>query len=223
MRLLDVARRSPATRTGLSISVATGLYGVSFGALGVVAGLDVAQTVVLSLLMFSGGSQFALVGVVAGGGTPASALGAAALLGLRNGVYGAQVNAMLRPRGWRRYAVAQVTIDESTATALAQPDRDEQRRGFLTAGLGVFVLWNLFTLLGALLGDALGDPTRWGLGRRRGRRLPGPAVAAPDRRRRGGRSRGSVRWSPSRWSRCSRRGVPILAAAVVAAGIGWFR
>ena len=129
---------------------------------------------------------------------------------------------MLRPRGWRRYAVAQVTIDESTATALAQSDRDEQRRGFLAAGVGVFVLWNLSTLLGALLGDALGDPTRWG--------LDGAAVAAflallwP-------RLTDGADWTVA--GVCALvtvalvpllpAGVPILAAAVVAAGIGWFR
>ncbi len=222
MGLLALARTSPATRTGLSIAVATGLYGVSFGALGVVAGLSVAQTAALSLLMFSGGSQFALVGVVAGGGSPASALGAATLLGLRNGVYGMQVNAMLRPRGWRRPALAQITIDESTATALVQSDPVERRRGFLAAGVGVFLLWNLFTVLGALAGDALGDPKRWG--------LDGAATAAflallwP-------RLKGVDDWAVA--GVCALvtaalvpvlpTGVPILVAAVVAAVIGWWR
>ncbi|HEY6643254.1 AzlC family ABC transporter permease [Povalibacter sp.] len=163
-------RHSPAVRIGLSIAVATGLYGVSFGALGVAAGLTVWQTIALSALMFTGGSQFAFIGVIAGGGTGAAAFGAAALLGIRNAVYGMQMNRMLRLTGWRRFAAAQVTIDESTATASGQSDPAEQRRGFWTAGLGIFVLWNLFTALGALLGDALGDPRRWG--------LDGAAVAA---------------------------------------------
>ncbi|KZC36135.1 branched-chain amino acid ABC transporter permease, partial [Rhodanobacter sp. FW510-R12] len=161
---------SPAVRIGLSIAVATGLYGVSFGALGVASGLGVWQTVALSALMFTGGSQFAFIGVVAGGGAGSAAFGAATLLGVRNAVYGMQMNRMLRPHGWRRLLAAQVTIDESAATAAGQLDPDEQRRGFWTAGLGVFALWNLFTLAGALLGDALGDPRRWG--------LDGAAVAA---------------------------------------------
>ena len=88
---------TPAVRSGLSISAAVGLYGISIGALGVAAGLTVAQTCALSLLMFTGGSQFAFVGVIAGGGTGASALAAATLLGLRNGVYAMQLEAMLRP------------------------------------------------------------------------------------------------------------------------------
>ncbi|HWS76057.1 MAG TPA: AzlC family ABC transporter permease, partial [Quisquiliibacterium sp.] len=94
--------RSPAVRIGLSISVATGLYGISFGALAMAAGLDLWQTMALSLLMFTGGSQFAFIGVVAGGGTGAAASGAATLLGVRNAVYGMQLNRMLAPRGWRR-------------------------------------------------------------------------------------------------------------------------
>ena len=104
-------------RMGLSISIATGLYGISFGALSVGAGLNLWQTMALSALMFTGGSQFAFIGVIAGGGTGAAALGAASLLGVRNAVYGMQMNRMLQPRGWRKAAAAQLTIDESAATA----------------------------------------------------------------------------------------------------------
>ena len=162
---LRSATWTPAIRVGLSIAAATGLYGISFGALAVAAGLSVGQAMALSLLMFTGGSQFAFIGVIAGGGA-----GSAALLGVRNAVYGMQLNAMVAPTGWRKAVAAQLTIDESAATAAGQQAPDEQRRGFWTAGLGVFVLWNLFTLLGAVLGDALGDPRRWG--------LDGAAVAA---------------------------------------------
>ena len=97
----------------------------------------------------------------------------------------------------------------------------EQKRGFWTAGIGVFVLWNLFTAVGALAGGALGDPKQWG--------LDGAAVAA---------------FLGLLWPRLKGRepvaiavvcalatvlavpfvpaGVPILVAAVVAAAIGWF-
>lgn len=162
---------TPAVRIGASISLATGLYGISFGALAVAAGLDFWQATALSALLFSGGSQFAFVGVVAGGGTGAAAVGASALLGVRNAVYGMQLNALLRPRGGpRRLLAAHVTIDESTATATAQEDPDEQRRGFWVSGLGIFLCWNAFTAAGALAGEAMGDPRAWG--------LDGAAVAA---------------------------------------------
>jgi len=155
---------------GLSIAAAVGVYGVSFGALAVTAGLDVWQACALSALMFTGGSQFAFIGVIGGGGTGAAAWAAAALLGVRNGVYGMQLKALIRPPATLIPVMAQLTIDESTATATAQDDHDERVRGFWTAGVGVFLLWNLFTLVGALAGNALGDPARWG--------LDGAAVAA---------------------------------------------
>ncbi|MEC5185840.1 putative branched-subunit amino acid permease [Cryobacterium sp. MP_3.1] len=214
-------RQSPGARVGLSIAVATGLYGISFGALSVASGLTVWQTQALSLLLFSGGSQFAFIGVIAGGGTPVAAASAAALLGIRNAVYGMQINVLLQPRGWRRLAAAQVTIDESLATSTGQTDPLEQRRGFWVAGIGIFVLWNLFTLVGSLAGDALGDPKRWG--------LDGAAVAAflallwPRLR---SRDAGAIA------AACALAtilavpfvppGVPILVAAVVAAAVGWF-
>lgn len=163
-------RLTPAQQRGLSVGLATGLYGISFGALAVAAGLAVWQACALSLLMFTGGSQFAFIGVIAGGGQLGAATAAASLVGVRNALYGVTANAMLRPTGWRRFAAAQVTIDESIATASGQEDPDEERRGFWAAGIAVFVLWNLFTLLGAVLGDALGDPKAWG--------LDGAAVAA---------------------------------------------
>lgn len=163
-------RLTPAVRMGLSISVAVGVYGVSFGALAVTAGLSVWQACALSALMFTGGSQFAFIGVIGGGGAGAAAWAAATLLGVRNGIYGMQLKALLRPPTKLLPVMAQFTIDESTATATAQDDHDERVRGFWTAGVGVYVLWNLFTLIGALAGDALGDPKQWG--------LDGAAVAA---------------------------------------------
>ena len=117
---------------GLSIAVAVGLYGVSFGALAVAAGLSVWQACALSVLMFTGGSQFAFIGVVSGGGTLGAATMAASLLGVRNAVYGVQLKALLRPRRAVRPVMAHLTIDESTATAVAQQEPDEQARGFWT-------------------------------------------------------------------------------------------
>ncbi|ROS28145.1 AzlC family ABC transporter permease [Cellulomonas sp. PhB150] len=156
------ARRA-VLRQSVSVAVATGLYGISFGALSVVAGLSTTQTMALSLLMFSGGSQFAFIGVIGAGGAAGAAIATAGLLGARNGLYGPQVTPLLAAHGWRKPLAAQLTIDESTAVATAQPDPAAGRLGFWWTGVGVFVMWNLFTLLGALLGDALGDPRKYGL------------------------------------------------------------
>jgi predicted branched-subunit amino acid permease len=93
----------------------------------------------------------------------AAAVAASSLLGVRNALYGLQLVPTMRPAGWRRFAMAHVTIDESTAVAVSQPTPPLRRLGFWVTGLGVFVGWNLMTLAGALAGSALGDPKRFGL------------------------------------------------------------
>ena len=159
---------TPAARQGLAVGVATGTYGISFGALGVTSGLSVAQTSALSLLMFTGGSQFAYIGVLGGGGTGVAAVTSAALLGIRNGVYGLQLAPLFARR--IRFSAAQFTIDESMAVSTAQDTDTERRTGFWAAGLAVYAFWNLTTLLGAVLGNVIGDPRHFG--------LDGAAVAA---------------------------------------------
>ena len=154
-----------AARKGVAVGLAAAAYGISYGALAVAAGLDVWQTCVMSLLMFTGGSQFALVGVIATGGVAAgpAAIASAAILGIRNGIYGIRVAPIVGAGHWRRLAAAWVTIDESTAVATTQPTLRSQRIGFWVAGLSVFVGWNLTTLIGALIGNALGDVRVYGL------------------------------------------------------------
>ncbi|WP_432490878.1 AzlC family ABC transporter permease [Kineococcus gypseus] len=152
-----------ARRQGLAVGAATAVYGVSLGALAVANGLSVLQACATSLLLFSGGSQFALVGVLGGGGSAASAVAASTLLGVRNALYGVQVGTFLRVRGARRLLAAHWTIDESTAVGAAQGTDAARRAGFWVTGATVFAGWNLTTLAGALLGDALGDPRRYGL------------------------------------------------------------
>ncbi|QNO38675.1 AzlC family ABC transporter permease [Protaetiibacter sp. SSC-01] len=154
-----------AVRAALSVGIAVSAYGVSFGALAVASGLDVWQACVLSLFMFSGGSQFALVGVIASGGAAAgpAAIASATLLGIRNGLYSMRMSPVVGGPWWRRVLAAQWTIDESTAVASAQPTLRGQRVGFWVTGAVIYVGWNLTTLLGALLGDLVGDVRQYGL------------------------------------------------------------
>lgn len=150
-------------RTGLSIGVATGLYGISFGALATASGLDVWQAMVLSAVMFTGGSQFAFIGVVGGGGSAIGAALAAVLLGIRNTLYGLILAPSLPRGGFRGLARAQLTIDESAALAAGGTTTTEKRAGFWAAGVWVYVFWNLFSLVGALAGQHVADPGAWGL------------------------------------------------------------
>jgi predicted branched-subunit amino acid permease len=155
--------RSAIIRDALGIGIATGAYGLSFGAISVASGLSVVQTCALSLLLFSGGSQFALVGVLGAGGSPVAAAGTAILLGSRNALYGLRLAPLLRVRGLRRAAAAQLVIDESSAMAVGRESGRAARLGFWSTGLSVFVLWNLGTLLGGFGAQSLSDPRVLGL------------------------------------------------------------
>jgi predicted branched-subunit amino acid permease len=156
------ADRPAVIRDSLGVGVAVGAYGFAFGAAAVAAGLSVLQSCLLSLLAFTGGTQFAVVGVIAGGGTVAAALAGGLLLGSRNSLYAMRLAPLLRVRGVRRLVAALGTIDESTAMAVAQPDPPLARVAFWWTFAGVFAFWNLSTLLGALAGSLV-DPASFGL------------------------------------------------------------
>ncbi|WZH35991.1 MAG: AzlC family ABC transporter permease [Microbacterium enclense] len=165
MRSIDRTPERAAVRQALAVALATSAYGISFGALSVASGLDVWQTCVLSLLMFTGGSQFAFVGVIASGGVAAApaAIASAVLLGVRNAAYAMRMSPVVGGGLWRRAAAAPFTIDESVAVSLAQNTTRARRTGFWVTGIAIWVGWNLSTLLGGLLGDVLGDPRAYGL------------------------------------------------------------
>ena len=218
----DAEATRRAWRDGLGVAVATSAYGVSFGALSVASGLDLWQTAVLSLLMFTGGSQFAFVGVIAAGGLAAApaAIASAGLLGARNVAYGLRMSPVIGNGGWRRAAAAHFTIDESTAVSLAQTGLRPRRIGFWVTGIGIWVGWNLSTLAGGVLGDVLGDPRAYG--------LDAAAAAAflallwPRLRRRQAIAVGvgaavvAAVLTPGLMP-----GMPVLIAALVAIAVGW--
>jgi predicted branched-subunit amino acid permease len=149
----------------LSVSFTVGLYGTAFGAASIAAGFSVLQTCLLSLLAFSGASQFAVVGVMGAGGTAIAAIATASLLGVRNMLYALRMAPLLHVSGFRKVVAAQVTIDESTGVALSQEQlgTEAMKQGFWLTGFGVYIFWNIFTLLGALGAKAMGNPSAWGL------------------------------------------------------------
>ena len=157
--------RTPSrpVRDAAGIGIAVCIYGVSFGVLAVAAGLSSAQACVMSMLTFTGASQFAFVGVLAGGGGALGAMGPAVMLAVRNAAYGLSLAPILPRRLRDRALLSQLVIDESTAMARAQDDPAAARRAFLATGISVWVGWNLGTLAGALLGGGLGDPRKLGL------------------------------------------------------------
>jgi len=156
-------KKNPVDRTALSVAFTVGLYGAAFGAAGVTSGFSILQTCLLSILLFSGASQFAVVGIMGAGGSAISAIATATLLGFRNALYGLQMAPILKVGGLKRVLAAQITIDESTAVATLQENDEDRKRGFYVTGIGVYIFWNLFTYLGALGASAIGDPSVWGL------------------------------------------------------------
>lgn len=149
----------------LSVGIATGIYGISFGALSVTAGFDLWQTIALSILMYSGGSQFAFIAVFASGGVGAlpAAITSAWLVGIRNGFYALSLAPTIGPKGLMRIITAQLTIDESAAVSTSRSTKKEQVTGFWLTGIAVFFFWNIATLIGGLLGGVLADPKVFGL------------------------------------------------------------
>ena len=159
--------RKEIVRNAASIGVAVAMYGVSFGALGTTTGLSIPQTMALSLLMFTGASQFTLVSTLASGGTALTAVVASWLMGTRNAAYSMRMTPILKTKGPGRLVAVQLTIDESTAMGLAQDeeafDGRASRLAFWATGLSVYLLWNLATFIGALSVSTIGDPKSFGL------------------------------------------------------------
>ncbi len=153
----------PILRNALAIGLAIGVFGVSFGVVSRSAGLSLWQTQAMSLLVFTGASQFAAVSIVEGGGTLGAALSTGLLLASRNALYGVSLARLLRGSLPRRALASQLVIDESAAMAAAQREPARALRAFWLTGASVFACWNLGTLVGAALGGVIEDPEALGL------------------------------------------------------------
>ncbi|GAA3743254.1 AzlC family ABC transporter permease [Salinactinospora qingdaonensis] len=154
---------SPPIRDGLGVGLAVGLSGLAFGTTAVTAGMSVAQACVLSLLCFSGASQFALAAVVAGGGDLAAGTLGALLLGGRNALYGLRLSGELGWRGGRRIVAAHGVIDETAAITLPYREQTAVRAAFTSTFATLYLMWNLTTALGALAADSIGSPEALGI------------------------------------------------------------
>ncbi len=163
LRKLEIdAELRPVVSASITLGAVVGVFGVVFGVGAVSAGGSVLQACAMSLLVFTGASQFTAVSVIDGGGSTGSAMSSAMLLAARNGVYGLTMARHLDGSLARRLLAAQLTIDESTAMATAQADPQSRSTAFWITGLSVYLFWNLGTLVGALAGSAI-DPETYGL------------------------------------------------------------
>lgn len=143
--------------------LASGVVGVSFGAIAVAGGLPVWVPVVMSLVVYAGSAQFSAVGVLLAGGGPLAAAATGLLLNTRTAAFSLAVADILGKSRPARLVGAHLVTDETVAFALAQSDPVRRRTAFWVSGLGLFAVWNIGVLAGALAGDALGDTARYGL------------------------------------------------------------
>ena len=157
-----MATKNPYIGRAVTIGVAVSFFAASFGVLATGNGMSVFQTCAMSLLVFTGASQFAAVGVIASGGSEVTAVASGLLLGIRNAAYGLVMGPRFPQRFLRRALCTQLLIDESTALALTAPE-EEKLQAFLAGGVSVFVFWNTGTLIGALAGSSIADPLAFGL------------------------------------------------------------
>ena len=209
-------------RDGFLLGVAVGIFGVTFGVLASASGLSAFKATTMSLLVFTGASQFAAVGIASSGGEPLSALGTALLLAARNGVYSLSIAETLPANGLKRLIAAQLVIDETAAMSEAQPVPEVSQEVFWVTGISVFVFWNAGTLVGVFAGQVVGDPLSWGLDAA----FPAGFLALllphlSDRKKRLAALLGAVIAAIS--IPILPQGLPVLAAAfgaVIAAGVG---
>ncbi|MGK5628116.1 AzlC family ABC transporter permease [Streptomyces sp. URMC 123] len=150
-------------RDALGVGLAVGAYGLSYGALAVSSGLTIGQTQFLSLVLYGGSAQLALIGTLAAGGGGLAATATATLLGVRSLFYGVSLRPLLNPRGKTLLPAAHLLSDESTAMAIAKPTPSASRYAYWVTGSVVFLFWNLSTLIGAVSGSLLADPKALGL------------------------------------------------------------
>jgi predicted branched-subunit amino acid permease len=209
-------RLARPVRDGIALGVSVGVSGLAFGAAAVSSGLSAWQASALSLLAFTGASQYALAGAIAAGGGLLTGTASAILLGSRNALYGLRLAEVLQLRGPVKPLAALGVIDETTALTLAQPDQPAARRGFTATFVTLYLTWNLATLAGALGAGHVGSPQAFGLG------VVGPAafVALIWPRLKAGRTERAVAlggvaialaatpWLPA--------GVPVILAAIAA-------
>ena len=144
------------------IALAALAFSVSFGVLARASGIGALEAIVMSMAVFAGSAQFAVVSILAVGGGIASAILAAVLLNARYAPISVSVGPIFVGGRPRRLLEAQLIVDESWAMS-RRPDGRYDRRLLVGAGLVLYACWVGGTIVGAVAGEALGDPADLGL------------------------------------------------------------
>lgn len=148
-------------RTGTPFGVVSFVLSASFGVLAVQAGFSWVQVLVMSALVFAGSAQFAMLSILASGGSAGAAVGASGLMNSRFLAMGIAVAPSLPGRWWSRAAQGQAVVDASWAIA-NRGDGTFDRWMLFGTTLPQYVGWVVGGTLGALVGEGIGDTDRLG-------------------------------------------------------------
>ncbi|MDQ2910094.1 MAG: AzlC family ABC transporter permease [Actinomycetota bacterium] len=157
-----VSRYRDGVRAALAVAATVWFFGASFGLVARAAGMGVLAPLVMSATTFAGSAQFAVSSILGAGGGAVAAIAAAVLLNARYAPISISVAPLFHGRRLRRLLESQLIVDESWALASRGGGRFD-RRILLGAGFLLYVSWLSGTAVGALAGDALGDPKDLGL------------------------------------------------------------
>lgn len=149
-------------RLGVPFALVGFVLSLSFAVLARQAGFSVAQAIVTSVIVFAGSAQFAMLSVVAGGGGMPAALAAAGLMNSRFLAMGIALAPSLSGGPVKRAAQGQTVVDASWALA-NRGDGTFDRWLLFGTTAPQYLTWTLGSAVGAVFGDALGDPDRLGL------------------------------------------------------------
>ena len=141
------------------------LVGTTFGVVARQSGLEPTEIVAMSLLVFAGASQFAMVQLFSESAPIPIVIARVLFINLRHLLMATSLKPQLQrlPLARRLFAAFFLT-DESFAMATGHFRRGGRSLAYyFTFAIALFVLWNMATVIGLVVGGAIGDPRRFGV------------------------------------------------------------
>lgn len=153
----------PLWRAVLSMAAAMAVVGASLGAIAVSKGVPLWLVTLMGALVFAGGSEFLVVGLMTSGAAPVTAVLGGLMLNARHFPFGLAVGGLLGRSRPARLVGSHLMVDESVAFALAESDPARRSRSYWTMGLALYCTWAPSVFVGGLLGQRVEDPGVFGL------------------------------------------------------------
>ena len=149
-------------RGGAPFLLVVGPFAVLFGVVATESGLSLVETMGFSILVIAGAAQFTAVALMVDEAPTLIVLATALAVNLRMAMYSASLVPHLgRVPLWQRALAAYFLVDQSYAAATVEYERNpgmtpsEKLAYFFGAITPVCPLWYVFTLVGALVGEAI--------------------------------------------------------------------